>query len=245
MTPETIAVALVAVVAGALLKSISGVGLPLVMIPAITLVADVETAVAVTTVPNLALNLTLAAREREARHETRDLPILATAGFIGAILGTLVLVSVPERALIAALCVVVLVYVVTFFAKPDLHPSPETARRLSPGVGLAAGAMQGAVGISGPIVAAWIHGYRLPRHAHIFSVTTLFAAAGAAQLPTLVASGRMDGLWSVSLLACVPALATVPVGRRLRDALSTDGFDRLVVMVIGASAIGLAARNLI
>lgn len=245
MSTEEIVVALVAVVLGSLLKSVSGVGLPLVTIPAVTFVADVETAVALTALPNLALNVALAWRERSHRSESRDLAVLAATGFVGAIIGTVVLVSVPETPLIVALCLVVLLYVVTFFAKPELRLDDATTRRWSPVVGTVAGGMQGAIGISGPIVVAWVHGYRLPRHAHIFAVTTLFAAAGAAQLPTLAASGRMEGLWLVALVACVPALATVPYGRRLRDALSSESFDRLVVIVLAASAIGLLVRNVL
>ena len=90
---------------------------------------------------------------------------------------------------------------------------------------------------------SWLHSYRLARNAHIFAVTALFAAAGIAQAPTLALSGELDGRWGVALAACVPALATVPVGTRLRNAISSTAFDRLVVSVLVASALGLAIRT--
>lgn len=245
MSTTVVVIALAAVVVGALLKSISGLGLPLVAIPAITAAADIETAVAVTALPNLALNAALAWSERSSWGETRDLPVLGAAGFVGAIAGTLILVSVPDEPLIVLLVVVVAVYVATYFAKPDFSVSADRSRRLAPAVGTVAGALQGAVGISGPVVASWIHSYRLPRSAHILSVTTLFAIAGVAQLPTLVLSDEMDGRWTVALLACIPALATIPVGGRLRNALSSEGFDRVVVATLAVSVMALAAETFI
>lgn len=243
MTTQVVVVALVAVLAGSLLKSISGVGLPLVTIPAVAFVADIETAVAVTALPNLAINLALAWRERASLGETRDLPVLGFMGFVGAGLGTVVLVSVPEAPLIALLTLVVVAYALTYFSNPDFRIDPQRAQRLAPAVGTVAGALQGAVGISGPVVAAWIHSYRLPRSAHILSVTLLFAVAGSAQLPVLAANGEMDGRWTVSAVACVPALATVPIGTRLRNALNSDTFDRVVVLTLLAAVIGLALRT--
>ena len=243
MSVEEAVVALVAVLAGSLLKSISGIGLPLVTIPAISLVADIETAVAVTALPNLALNVVLAWRERDELPATRDLPVLAATGFIGAIVGTAVLVAVPEEPLIALLAVVVFGYAFTFFTSPEFSIDPTHSRRLAPFVGTTAGVMQGAVGISGPIVAAWIHSYRLPRNAHILSVTVLFTFSGFAQLPVLTIGGQMGGLWTVAFAACIPALATVPAGARLRQALSSEGFDRSVVVILTVSVARLAIRT--
>lgn len=238
-----IAVVLVAVVAGALLKSISGLGLPLVAVPAITHVADIETAVAVTALPNLALNLALVWQTRANAAETRDLGVLAVTGFGGAVVGTLALVAAPDEPLIALLVGVVVAYAVVFFVAPSFTLDPDRARRMAPLPGFAAGLMQGAVGISGPIVAAWVHSYRLSRGAHVLSVTTLFACSGLAQLPVLVLSDRLAGLWLLSIVACVPALAPLPLGARLRSAFSSEGFDRFVVLTLLVSVLGLGVRT--
>ncbi|MEM7273810.1 MAG: sulfite exporter TauE/SafE family protein [Actinomycetota bacterium] len=243
MTVEIAVVALVSVVVGAVLKSISGVGMPIVTIPAIAYVADIETAIAITALPNLALNGALAWQERAWLPETRDLVALGVTGFVGAVVGTLILVSVPEEPLIALLVAVVVVYAALFFRNPELRVGPERSRRLAPPVGMVSGLLQGSVGISAPVLASWIHSYRLPRNAQILSVTGLFAVAGLAQLPTLALSGELTGRWTVAALACVPALATIPVGTRLRQALSSDGFDRLVVLTLVASVVGLGIRT--
>lgn len=243
MTTAEIVIALAALVVGSLLKSVSGFGLPLVTIPAISAVADLETAVAVTSIPNLALNGALAWRERASWPETRDLPVLGIAGFVGAVIGTIVLVSVAEWILVALLLVVVIAYAVTFFTNPEIRLAPGPARRLAPIVGTIAGAMQGAVGISGPIVASWLHAYRLPRNALILSVTSLFALGAAAQVITLGIDGALDDRWLLSVAGVVPALATIPLGARLRETVTSATFDRIVVLTVTASTVGLAVET--
>ena len=243
MTTEQIVVALVALLIGALLKSISGLGVPLVTVPAISWVADIETAVVLTSVPNLALNGALAWRERGRYGETRDLPVLGATAVVGAVVGTVTLVSVPERILIGLLVAVVVAYAVIFFTNPAFEIAPHRGRRYAPAIGLASGAMQGAVGISAPILASWIHAYRLPRNAHILSITLLFALAGAAQIPTLAVNNTDGTLWALSAAGCGPALATIPAGERLRNAVSSLTFDRIVVATLTASTVGLAIRT--
>lgn len=244
MDGEVLAVALLAVLAGSLLKSVSGLGLPLVTIPAIAAVADVETAVAFTALPNLAQNLALAWRERDAWPETRDLPVLGLAGFAGGVAGTVVLVSVPDDPLVVLLAIVVFAYAVLFVTAPQFRVSASRSRAWAPLVGTVAGALQGAVGISGPVVASWIHGYRLRQPAYILSVTVLFALSGVAQIFVLAGGGRLDSLWGGAALACIPALATIPPGGRLRRRLTVEWFDRLVVMVLVASVVGLVIQRL-
>ena len=79
MTGPELLVVLCAVVVGAVLKSVTGMGLPIIGIPIISLVVGVEDAVVVIALPNLVLNAALMFRERSHLTETRDLPMLAGA----------------------------------------------------------------------------------------------------------------------------------------------------------------------
>ncbi|MEM9202127.1 MAG: sulfite exporter TauE/SafE family protein [Actinomycetota bacterium] len=243
MSAGAVTVALLAILAGSTVKSISGMGLPLIAIPIITFVADVETAVAAIALPNLLINVAMVWRSRDARASTRDLPVLGVTGVIGGVIGTFALVSWSEEPLVAALVLVVAIYVITFVRSPDFQIAPATATRLAPVVGTGAGLLQGAIGISGPVVGSWIHSYRLERRAHIFSVTVMFALAGGSQLVTLLARGDLEGRWAVALLGCVPALATIPLGERLRNQFSSQGFDRFIVGTIAVTVTALAIRT--
>ena len=243
MSGTELGIVLIAVVIGAVAKAITGMGLPLIAIPIASLFIDVNDAIVVIAFPNVLANAYLAGRERRSYHETRDLPTLAIAGVIGAVVGTLLLVNIPERPLVIAVIVAIVGYVVLFFAHPELSVGPERSRRLAPVVGGVAGLFQGGVGISGPIVGSWIHSYRLPRGAHILSVTSLFFITGLAQLIVLIASGELSGRVVATLLACIPVIAAIPIGTRLRDSVSVRGFDLAIVGMLVVSALALTLQT--
>lgn len=243
MSGTELAIVLVAVVIGAIAKAVTGMGLPLIVIPIASLFIDVNDAIVVIAFPNLLANAYLAGRERTSYNETRDLPTLAIAGVIGAVAGTLLLVNIPERPLVIAVIVAIVGYVVLFFAHPELRIGPERSKRFAPAVGGIAGVFQGAVGISGPIVGSWIHSYRLPRGAHIFSVTSLFFITGLAQLIVLIATGELSGRVVATLLACIPVVAAIPIGTRLRNSVSVRGFDLAIVGMLVVSALALTLQT--
>ena len=131
----------------------------------------------------------------------------------------------------------------TITLHPDFRVGPERSRRLAPAIGGVAGVSQGAIGISGPIVGSWIHSYRLPRGAHILSVTTLFLISGATQFLVLVLAGELAGRVGPSLLACIPVMAAIPVGERLRNRVSAHGFDLAVIGVLIISIVALGVKT--
>lgn len=239
MTGGELLIVLVAVIIGSIAKSVTGMGLPLIVIPIASLFVDVNDAVVVIALPNMLANAILAGRERHSFAETRDLPILATVGVVGAVAGTLLLVNVSETPLVIAVVVAIVGYIVLFFAHPEFRTTPGQSKRLAPVIGGIGGLFQGAVGISGPIVGSWIHSYRLSRSAHILSVTSLFFVTGLAQLVVLVSTGELAGRVPATLLACVPVLASIPFGTRLRNSVSGRGFDLAIIAVLAISAAAL------
>jgi len=238
-----LAIILVAVVIGSITKAVTGMGLPLIVVPVAALFVDIEDAVVVIALPNLLANFVLANRERSHLGDTRNLATLAVTGVVGAVVGTLLFVKIADQPLVIALIVAIVVYVAMFFLKPDLHTTPAQSRRWSPLVGLVAGTFQGAIGISGPIVGSWVHSLRLSRGAHIVSVTSLFMITGATQFSILLATGSLGGRVTATLLACIPVLATIPLGTRLRDRFTGRGFDLAIIAMLAASAVALCVRT--
>lgn len=244
MSGTQLAIVLTAVVIGSVVKAVTGMGLPLIVVPIASLFVDVSDAVVVIALPNVLSNVVLGARERRSIGETRDLATLAVTGIVGAVGGTLLFVNLTETPLVIGLIVAVSGYVVLFVLHPDLRITPRQSKRMAPLVGAVGGTFQGAIGISGPIFGSWIHSYRLPRGAHILSVTFLFFITGITQLTILIANGAMSGLLTATLLACIPVLGFVPVGTRLRDRVSKRGFDMAIIAMLCLSIIALTARTI-
>jgi uncharacterized protein len=148
---------------------------------------------------------------------------------------------VPDTVTLSALFLVVALYLISALRMPDLRVPATTARRWAPAVGFVAGLFQGGVGISGPIVGTWHHALRLSRDAFVFSVTVVFAVTGLTQFIVLLATGKLSGRFTVSLLLAVVVVATIPFGARLRNRLSGTSFDRLVLGLLVLSLIAIGA----
>jgi uncharacterized membrane protein YfcA len=161
-------------------------------------------------------------------------------GVVGAVIGTIALVRLPDEPLLVTLAATVLVFVVLFLRRPDLRLDPRTARRGVPAVGTAIGLMQGSVGVSGPVVATWIHGYRLAPRAYVHAVTFIFGVTGFAQIVVLGAQRQFgaDRLLGAAV-AAVPVAVATPLGLRLRRRLAGPVFERVVLVVLAASAVSL------
>ncbi len=243
MSEGDLIVVAIASLIGALVKSVTGMGYPLIAIPILTLWIGVESAVAVIALPNVVANGLLCFGVRHERAATRDLPVLVVTSVIGAVGGTFLLVEAPEKPLLLGLAASVFVFVVQRFRSPELQLDAKLTARWAPLVGLLAGISHGAVGISGPIVAMWLHGYRLSKDAYVFALTVVFLVAGVAQLAVLVLTGEFDQERNIaSLVALVATLMMVPIGTRLRSRVDAVAFERLILILLVFSGAALLYR---
>ncbi|MCY4176720.1 MAG: sulfite exporter TauE/SafE family protein [Acidimicrobiaceae bacterium] len=229
--------------AAMLVKSVTGLGYPMLSIPIIATVAGVETAVVVVSLPNAAANVLIGWRTRAARSESRDLTPLAASSVVTAVAGSFVLVNVSERPLLIVLSVTVLLFVVRSLWLGDIVVTPQQGRRAAPFVGAAAGLMQGAVGVSGPVIGSWLYAYRLRRDAYIFSLAVVFLWSGSTQIATLALIGEFtaDRLVAAAV-ALGPVLVMVQLGEHLRARLSSAQFDRAVLALLATAGVVLVVR---
>jgi hypothetical protein len=103
-----IAVVLGASLLGAFVKSVTGMGYPLLAVPLIALALGIEDAVVIVSGPNAVANFLLCWQARGGRGDTRDLPALVGTSFFGAFLGTFLLVTLPEDPLLIVLAVTII-----------------------------------------------------------------------------------------------------------------------------------------
>jgi uncharacterized membrane protein YfcA len=229
-----------AIAVGAFVKGATGGGLPLIAIPVMAVFLGVERSVVVMAIPGVVANTWMIWTHRETVSQTRDLPVLVGTCIVGAVAGTLLLESLPARVLSAILAAVIGAYIVLAILKPGYVFSPRFTRVASPPVGIVAGGMQGATGISGPLLSTYLHGYGLPPRAYVFSLSVLFFVSAFVQVIALAAVGLYTEarLWE-SALALVPIALALPLGTRAARRLSPLAFQRVVLVLLAASAITL------
>ena len=222
---------------GGILKGATGMGTPVIAVPALAAYFDVPFAIAILVVPNIATNGWQIFRHRA---EHRSLPFLkrfVVAGSIGALIGTLLLIELPGDVLSLWLAVIVVIYIGLRLVHPTWHVTERQALSASAPIGLISGILQGATGISAPVSVTFLSAMQLPRPQFILCVSSLFIGFFAVQAPALAISGILT--WDrllLSVLAVLPIGAAMPVGAWLARTLSAPTFDRLVLIFLAAMA---------
>lgn len=239
MTVELLAIA-AAMVVGAFLKGVTGMGLPLIAIPALAPVVGVERAVVIMALPTAVTNAWLAWRYRTHLHETRNLPVLLGSGVLAAVGGAWLLTALDDRILSVVVATLVFAYVALLLLKPQARLREQPARWLAWPVGIMGGALQGATGLSGPVLATYLHATRLPQPTFVLSITLLFGVFAVAQAAGLVALGRYTGdILARSVLATILVMAVLPLGTLAARRLPRRVFDGIVLVVLVVSSIKL------
>ena len=131
-------------------------------------------------------------------------------------------------------------YIVLALLKPGFTlPAPVMRVGAAP-VGLVAGGLQGATGISGPLLTTWLHGFGLPPRAYVFAISSMFFVFSTVQTVTLAGIGLYTPTRLLeSLLALVPILLALPLGVRAARRLSAQTFQRVILVLLAASVVSL------
>ncbi|MCC6006105.1 MAG: sulfite exporter TauE/SafE family protein [Rhodobacteraceae bacterium] len=223
---------------GGILKGATGAGAPLVAVPLLTLLLGPEYAITVMAVANLALNTVQAWACRRALLPARFSAVFFGTGMVGIVAGTWVLVALDDRMLSVVVACGALAYVALRLARPGLGLAMETAVRLAPVAGLAAGTLQGASGISAPITLSFLNGMQLPRAAFVATVAGFFGVTAIAQVPALWAAGLLSpdrGLAGLGAAAAI--LAFMPLGAFLGRRIPPVAFDRIILALLAIIAV--------
>lgn len=241
-TNEIVIVLLVGGVA-ATIKSITGMGYPLVLIPVLALFIGVAEAIVIVAPSNLVVNARLAWSVRHERQNAVTLNRFLAGGAVGGVLGASLLPSLPDNLLRGVLVGVIVLFLVNQFRSHNAVIGHGAAKRFATPVGGLAGLFQGAAGISGPIVTPWFLSIGIARDTYLFAIAAVFAVTGLAQLVGLVALGLFTGELLALGVALIPlAFLAFPLGVAIRNRISVETFHRVVLVLLALSALSLTVR---
>ena len=233
MSYEALAVVLIAISVGSYFKGAIGLGLPTIGVPTLAAFLGVEHSIVVLTIPVAASNIWICWRYRKMSSEVPHLKVALIAAGLGTALGTFVLASLTDNALLWLLIVWLGLYLLILFFKPDFQLKGELARRASPVLAVIGGLSQGATGISGPIVATWIHSYRLHGQTYVFAVSIMFLVISGTHVFAVGGLGLyteeriIQGLW-----ALIPTMLFTQLGIWTTPYISPKWFNRLVIAIV-------------
>jgi uncharacterized membrane protein YfcA len=234
---------IIALALGGVLKGATGAGAPIIAVPVMAMYFGVPIAVAVFAVPNLLANVWQA-----WTHRTDQLPLpfmimFGAGGAAGTLVGTMLLANLPGSALTLIVAFAVFVYVGFRLMRPGWVLRYRLAEKLSLGIGVLAGTMFGASGLSAPVTLSFLNAMKLDRRQFIATVTFFFTMMALVQIPMLFAYGIMDGRrFMISTSALLPIVLFMPVGSWLARYISREMFDKLVLVLLTLIAIKLVAN---
>lgn len=233
MSPESLVVIFLALVAGSLVKGISGLGLPLTAIPVMAGYMEVDRAVAIMVLPSVIINFWLLWTYRAHAQPIANLPAVTLVAISCVALGAWVLSAAPQTYLIIFLCLWLGFYLLRVLLKLWVD-IPVGNGRLTQFIAVgAAGLVQGSVGMAGPVLAPYLHSLNLKQPQYVFTVSVYFQIFSLMQLVSFLWLGLIDMERAFqSLLACIPIAIFLPIAVWLSRFVSHKAFNVLIVILL-------------
>ena len=225
-----------------------GFGFPLLSTPLLLLGFDLRTAILLTLVPTVSINLVSILSEHRWRAALRDYWPIPAFTIVGSFLGTQVLLNVDPDPFRFLLAVVLIGYLVS----DHLHRSEHLIRVPKWGMalfGLLLGLLAGVVNIFAPLVVAYALYTRMPVALMVATFNLSFITSKSGQIIGFVSQGAFDlGVVKLAVFALPLILGALWLGIRVRkrvDMATYRGMLRGSLWVISVAILLDALRRMV
>ena len=225
-----------------LVKGILGLGIPFIIIPVVTAVTDVVTALALVALPTIIPNLVQLWQFRQHRLEFSHTAMLVAGLVPGVWLGAVMLVDLQTSSLVTQILGgMLLLYLGSRVVRSPLALTTTMAKGLAIPAGLGSGFLGGLVGISAPISLTYLSAQRLDRPQFIFQVSIFFGVIGSCQVIFYLHQGLADyPIIALSSIGLIPLFGGMYLGQVMGKFLSQSSFEKLVLAVLFVIGLKLA-----
>lgn len=239
-TPLTLGLGLLAFVLGGVVKGTLGVGLPLVVVPLLSLVLPTHFAIALMAIPVLSSNVwQLIDSDAPLQHVRRFSPLILALVATTVVTVPLTL-ALSTQGLNIMLAIAVFTAVLLMAFTPELNISPAQEKWASWVVGGLSGIMGGISSLMGPIIITYLMALRLSRESFVGTMSVIYLASSIPLYTAMAWVGRFG--WAeviLSVCAMVPVFMGMAVGKRLRHRLSEVWFRRILLVFLALVAVAL------
>ncbi|MCM3715325.1 sulfite exporter TauE/SafE family protein [Halalkalibacter oceani] len=226
-------------------KGISGMGLPLVATPILTVMFDLQTAIALTVPATVATDCFMLVKTFEKWSTLKKAAVLTLMGIGGMIIGSTILVMTDSNLLTGLLGVVIIFFVISSLTSflPQFTKPPQW---VDGAVGLIGGTLQGAAGASGPLISLYFLQMNVSRYQFLFLINCYFVVIDITQLITISSLGFYQGntLFLYALLAIIPSFLGLALAMKIQKSITDSVFKYSVLSLIGISGLLLLYKAL-
>lgn len=246
MDASTLAIAALCVFLGGAVKGVAALGLPLVAIPLLAWVVGLKSAVALLVVPMIGSNLVQSFQGGMFLRNLRAYWRLALAVLAFSLIGTQLLVSLPQRPLEAVLGLALVTLPLAIQRRKALIITARQRRWADPLVGAVAGLLGGIAAYYGPPLMLYLLGMRLGKDEFAAAISLLYWIAAAGIFVGVYGSGAADlAMLGLSALMLVPVGLGMWLGQRLQFGLSETQFQRLLIGIYLATGANFLVRAVV
>lgn len=250
--PVTIAALVTIIIFGAVAHGVIGFGFPIISTPLVALLIDVKTAVLITVVPNILVNVVSMLRGGNWQQSIGRYWPIAMWVVLGTLVGThFLLVAAPE-----VLHLVLAAMILVFLLQERIRQLDWTWIRRRPALsgaafGIVAGLFSGAVNVSAPPLVIYFMMLELPPVAMTQILNLCFFVGKTIQAATLSLTGPGSlRLLTASLPLTVLAIGALFLGIQLQKRISPLIYFKIlrvtlvafVVLLIGQATLGITHR---
>lgn len=243
-TPVEITLLLATFLVGGFVKGVSGIGMPLFVVPILLQFVSLQSALAIMIVPVALSNVMQLTCWPEVRAAARRFRVMLAVIPAGICLGSLALLHLDPRRLDILIGVVIGVFAVVGLVRISPAATVPDERFWNPVVGLVTGVLGGFSSFYGPPIAFYLISLRIPRESFITTSALIFAVAGASLNLVLIGNGLVG--WhdlALSLVSVGPVFAGLHVGNRARRRLPQKVFDRMILVSLVVIALNQIRRG--
>ncbi len=226
-------------------KGTIGIGFPTTVISLMAQFTDARTAIGLAIIPMVVTNVWQVYRSRQIMWALSNFWVFWATMLVGIAAFTLLASTIPVTLLTLVLGVVIALYAATSLYKPVVKIPPQHDTKAQVVGGVVSGILGGLAGLWAPPIVIYLSARGVTKEQFV-------AASGVLLLSG--SSVLLLGYWqhdllstSIMTLSCVlviPAMAGMVVGERLRNLLTANGFEKVLLWTFLLMGLNLVRRAL-
>lgn len=206
-----------------------GFGFPMVATPLIALLSDIQTAIILTLIPTLLVNLVSIASEGNIRYALRRHLALAFLAMIGSTIGTLILIFANSQIFEALLAIAIIIYLLSEKLNINLSWFHEYPRLSKFGFGISAGILGGLTNVMAPVLIIYSLVSKYTKSEIIQASNVCFMLGKIIQLILFSAHGKFNlSVLSTSSIMLIVVSGALYLGVNIKKKIDVIIYERIL-----------------
>jgi len=242
---STLAIISAAIFIGGIVKGVSGIGLPIVTIAVVVNFVPAPVALAIVVIPILVTNLWQAVRAGNLFAPFREFEPMILCFVVCLVITAHLIVNLDTKTMFGALGICVTIFSLSNFIRPPAKPlSLATRTWAAPLAGILGGILGGVSTIWGPPMMMYLVLLKLPKDIWVRVIGMVWFVGSVPLTLSYWANGILnEQTLPLSIYACIPGMAGILVGERLRNLIDQETFRKFLLAALFFIGINLIRRS--